>query len=1121
MREVPVSPPPLRGPRDAPEPRGLNLAAQVAAQREMQRTTRVASDTNATAAAAAVAAAADSDSGADADARRAAAQMREARARAAEARRIRPCGRARVSSAASSEPEHGARSQSAPATRPARALPPVPGPVPAAVAHGTTTGLPDTQSIPAMLAQRAALAMPRRSSYDAPSPTARHSDLVPAPALTPSPELGGVQGWGLGAVLSAPATRQGTPPSDAPRAPASPDETPEAREAREAQETRAAQAALHARLARTAQAAPRASGSADAPPARGSAAEAPAAAPAPVRAASPPRAPTPPAPVLPESEPVSGRATPAEAPVRPASSTAHSEAPAPPLPNAWTSETREAPQEPPGAFPELPLVPLAVPETSTGRTTHGRRESRRSRRRGDATNTLLAALSTPATGPGNPMPSLYGYFSDEPAPTALRPAGVGYGAGAARTAVPTAPGTETIGRMHPGLAERILASGPSVSNLHPVASAVQMSPGAGARATAAQLRRSEVQPGSVAFPAGALSDIGSTSARARDAQVSHKLEENTVLSFAWTVEHLTEFVEQVRTGERRHKAWNMYPLFGEERWRLEWERTQGDGHGGLALHLTCLTMMALAFLAELPTQVMLGLRAPQRLRRAPGMLASDFVWRVFVPFKFDAQNDTLTYTDFPSLADVCADAAIAEQDAVELVVQIAAGPSVQTAPVAEATQDARLPFETPSAVQMPRSLVHALAHLVDDAGTGDLMIIVREKGLQQHPTAELAASVGLKTFVQPWPTGTPMPVLTDDVEPDVFVRDRVLWAHASVLRARSEFFDTMLSSEFSESAQHDAPGASRAPGWRRPYRVLRIPDADYVTLYWFLRYLYTDEVQLLPAEDIQAVTLDDHWILGQDGASDRLDWKWRRVYANEDDASTLASSPGAADTSVSRLAQTRTPLVTSAATNPTLTDLHSGHNVEITTSPRDGTPQCRPTKTHGRQRSGGASSALYASDPHPHPPMLAVPPASALALYRLAHRYHIPTLCELTTTHIIAQLTPQNATNYLLCTALFDQLQYAIQHYICTFHTLTQSNIGTMCRPAKSLSAAATRCPRAIGGPRRAARSPPSCAICDWPKPNRVSHSHVAIWLRPDHTVAPCRPLRAPGGPRCRRRSPC
>ena len=233
MREVPVSPPPLRGPRDAPEPRGLNLAAQVAAQREMQRTTRAASDTNATAAAAAAAAAADSDTGADTDARRAAAQMREARARAAEARRARPGGRARVPSAASSEPEHGARSQSAPATRPARALPPVPGPVPAAAAHGATTGLSDTQSIPAMLAQRAALAMPRRSSYDAPSPTARHSDLVPAPALTPSPELGGVQGWGLGAVLSAPATRQGTPPSDAPRAPASPDETPEARDARE------------------------------------------------------------------------------------------------------------------------------------------------------------------------------------------------------------------------------------------------------------------------------------------------------------------------------------------------------------------------------------------------------------------------------------------------------------------------------------------------------------------------------------------------------------------------------------------------------------------------------------------------------------------------------------------------------------------------------------------------------------------------------------------------------------------------------------------------------------------------------------------------------------------------
>ena len=62
--------------------------------------------------------------------------------------------------------------------------------------------------------------------------------------------------------------------------------------------------------------------------------------------------------------------------------------------------------------------------------------------------------------------------------------------------------------------------------------------------------------------------------------------------------------------------------------------------------------------------------------------------------------------------------------------------------------------------------------------------------------------------------------------------------------------------------------------------------------------------------------------------------------------------------------------------------------------------------------------------------MLAVPPASALAVYRVAHRYDINELCDAAAAHIIAHLTPENATNYLLCTTLFEQLQRAVQRYM-------------------------------------------------------------------------------------------
>ena len=170
---------------------------------------------------------------------------------------------------------------------------------------------------------------------------------------------------------------------------------------------------------------------------------------------------------------------------------------------------------------------------------------------------------------------------------------------------------------------------------------------------------------------------------------------------------------------------------------------------------------------------------------------------------------------------------------------------------------------------IPQGLLQGLKALVDDGSSGDLMITVLEKGFEQRPTQELAESVGLTTFIHPWPVGTPMPEFEDASDPDayppVFVRDRVLWAHSSILRERSDFFATMIDSQFSEGALHETQGSRgrTRDAWRRPYRILRIPCADFVTMYWFLRYMYTEEVELLKEEDVQGLALDDFWILNQ------------------------------------------------------------------------------------------------------------------------------------------------------------------------------------------------------------------------------------------------------------------
>ncbi|WFD31835.1 hypothetical protein MSPP1_002875 [Malassezia sp. CBS 17886] len=737
-------------------------------------------------------------------------------------------------------------------------------------------------------------------------------------------------------------------------------------------------------------------------------------------------------------------------------------------------DTEEPLRSPPGAFPTAADAATVGRRRQSGArrsATHRASGSRRPGRGVDATNTLLAALSSQGPpGPGNLLPSLYGYFSDEPAPTSLRPAGVTYGANgngrvgqrnwrapaSIETSQVSASG-DTMGRSHPGLAERILSSGPSITNLHPVSTNLLMSPGADVRATAARLRNSHILAGSVAFPAGALSEVGVVPARARDAHVSRKFEENSVVSISWTIENARQLRDELNDGTvRKHEAWNMKPLFGGERWRLELDRQvvtpldedisspllpfvaapqPAETRSVLAVYLTYLELAGLAFSAQLPTQVMIGVRTPQRLHRMPRTLDTDFLWREFVPFSFGQNHDTLVLEQCPYLDDILGDPQVAEADAFQIVVQVATGPSVLPETDATGANPAvgmQLPFQAPDTVNVPHSLLQSLDGLVDDANTGDLMITVKEKGLQQKPSDELAESVGLKTFVQPWPTGTPLPpssTLPGD-EPVAFVRDRALWAHSAVLRSRSEFFGTMLDSSFSEGLATEAAGggAGGRRDARRPCRMLRIPDADYVTMYWLLRYLYTEEVHLLKDEDIEAVTLDDYWILGQDSSATKPDWKWRRVPAfddGDDGESPHYASPGG-DMSFTRASQARTPLMLNAPTDPRLSDVQAPR---VDARAEDGrTPGAGELRT--RSESSTRLNSGPALDPHPHPPMLPVPPASALSLYRVAHRYHIPPLCELTTAHIVAQLTPQNATNYLLCTSLFDQLQTAIQNFI-------------------------------------------------------------------------------------------
>ncbi|EGF99421.1 uncharacterized protein MELLADRAFT_118316 [Melampsora larici-populina 98AG31] len=79
-----------------------------------------------------------------------------------------------------------------------------------------------------------------------------------------------------------------------------------------------------------------------------------------------------------------------------------------------------------------------------------------------------------------------------------------------------------------------------------------------------------------------------------------------------------------------------------------------------------------------------------------------------------------------------------------------------------------------------------------------------------------------------------------------------------------------------------------------------------------------------------------------------------------------------------------------------------------------------------------SDGAWLIGEPHSHP--VAVPSkASALSIYRLAHRYELTNLQELAMTHLVANLTPSTAFPLLLASFVFPELHTEIKAY-CLAH---------------------------------------------------------------------------------------
>ncbi|CAO1636935.1 unnamed protein product [Sympodiomycopsis kandeliae] len=616
-----------------------------------------------------------------------------------------------------------------------------------------------------------------------------------------------------------------------------------------------------------------------------------------------------------------------------------------------------------------------------------------------------------------------------------------------------------------------------------------------------------------------------------------EFQENSMISFSWTIQdvrllqeevekspQLSEEGRSISAGAGKSEIWTTSPFFGDGKWRLELVRTRrhtdqtaahqggnadlnsprADLSGGATVLSAFLTSMVLDYNSadvSIPTQLMFGIRLPST--SAPSHNSSkNWIWTHFTTHTFKREAEFFECNELPTISSLLSNPALAQANAFQLVIQIGTGPqlakmtngkeSAVTATSA-ATSPSRYPFQMPGSQYVPTSMIDGLEGLIDDAVTGDVALIVRERGVvpvrmtsgEGGDSMDDTGDIGFEVI--PWPVGSPMPSVSahhhhretsggvshsdaglSDDGAQIVVRDRVIWAHSSILRSRSEYFRTMLDSGFSEGqgleqeSEYASAGGTTSAGSKR-VRVLRISDADYPTAQALLRYLYVSDIDYMASEDVRSASLDDQWMTIGEGNHSGSDehrrsltmpiWEWRslaQIETGESQATVDWTSPSMSRNSVhlgSESASAGTGRRHTSVSDHSQSPSHSGYSrpssmqVDRKTSnshlPSVGLDESTsPTHSSGTMRSNANASATrmsilrcLATDPHPHP-CAPTSAASSLGLYRLAHRYNQTCLTARSKDHLVSVLQPSNAFSILLATHLYPDLYHSVQKYV-------------------------------------------------------------------------------------------
>ncbi|KAG9122673.1 hypothetical protein FRC07_000854 [Ceratobasidium sp. 392] len=397
--------------------------------------------------------------------------------------------------------------------------------------------------------------------------------------------------------------------------------------------------------------------------------------------------------------------------------------------------------------------------------------------------------------------------------------------------------------------------------------------------------------------------------------------------------------------------------------------------------------------------------------------------------------------------------------------------------------------QQPSIYYVPKDLLEGIEASLDNANTGDVQFVCLERlGPSSSPSGTLTPnSRRSSSESSTYPSHSSSRLIA---------RKRVIYAHSDILRTRAggEYFSTMFSSGFSESA-------AAAPGERKMHTII-VEEADFNTIYWMLKWVYGNWLLFQEDDDPRVVFnsmgqgqstkwLPSSYASGSAQGSAPIqrsgEWEWQTLYrmGTPSEAGSLGQSlrslvlddvnpegtPGHAQASSQGSGEPETAVQepsTRAPPAPTPRTTVRSPSTAGSSVRRGGAKvgSAGPGSSARGGAAGGSSGGAFRaggtgfppvsphtpryphththSHAHPHPHALAPrpqpdphphptpppPPASALAVYQTAHRYALPGLAQLALEHLLGTITPRKAFALLLATRVWDELHTLVADYV-------------------------------------------------------------------------------------------